>query len=311
MKVVISEFIDEAALDQFDADTHIVYNPALQTNLAAFHSALADADALIVRNRTQVNAAALAVAPRLKVIGRLGVGLDNIDLEVCAARGIVVHPATGANALPVAEYVIASMLILLRNSFSANAAMLRGEWPRNALMGAEAAGRTMGLVGFGGIARDVAARARAMGMAIAAYDPHLPSDSPAWTGVLRCSLNELLVQSDVLSLHLPYTPETRRIIGAEQLRRTKRGAIVINTARGGVLDEEALAQTLREGHLSGAALDVFETEPLTREAAVRFEGLPNIILTPHIAGLTHEANTRVSAITVQNVIRELSARGST
>ncbi|NDW01744.1 hydroxyacid dehydrogenase [Salipiger sp. PrR002] len=305
MKVVISEFIDEQALGNFGSELRVDYDPAYVDTPASLRAALADAEALIVRNRTQVDVALLEAAPRLRVIGRLGVGLDNIDLGACRDRGIALHPATGANALPVAEYVIASMLVLLRGAYFSNAEMIRGDWPRGALMGGEASGRIIGLVGYGGIARGVAARARALGMTVAAFDPHIPAEDPAWAETRRCTLEELLGLSDVLSLHVPYAPETRGLIGADAIAKMKPGAIIINTARGGILDEDALIEALRDGRLGGAALDVFEVEPLTAEAGKRFDGIGNIILTPHIAGLTHEANTRVSEVTVRNVLREL------
>ncbi|SDE82694.1 (S)-sulfolactate dehydrogenase [Salipiger thiooxidans] len=306
MRVVVSEFIDEAALAKFGPEIAVTYDPGLVDDREALLAALPGAQALIVRNRTQVDAAVLEAAPGLRVIGRLGVGLDNIDLGACAARGVVVHPATGANTLSVAEYVISVTLSLLRGVHGANAAMIAGSWPRNALIGAEVSGRVMGLVGYGGIARAVAERARAMGMQIAAFDPYLPDTDPAWQDVRRCDLGTLLASADVISLHVPLTPETRGLVGPEAIASMKPGAVVINTARGGIVDEAALAEGLRSGRLGGAALDVFETEPLTAEAAERFAGLENLVLTPHVAGVTQEANVRVSAITVENVLRELA-----
>lgn len=307
MKVVISEFIDESALKLFAPGIDIAYDPTLVDDRAKLFQALAGAEALIVRNRTQVDQAVLDAAPALRVVGRLGVGLDNIDLVACKARGVTVHPATGANTLAVAEYVMASALVLLRGAYGANAAMIRGDWPRNTLMGGEASGRVMGLVGYGAIAREVARRAEALGMRIAAFDPYLSADDPAWSNVQRCSLEELLGLADVVSLHVPLTDATRGLIGAKSIAAMKPGAIIINTARGGTVDENALVLALREGKLGGAALDVFETEPLTAEAGAKFVGLPNLILTPHIAGLTNEANGRVSAITVKKVMQALEA----
>lgn len=305
MKVVVSEFMDDSALTLFGADYDVINNPALVDDRAGLLAALGDADALIVRNRTQVDADLLAAAPLLRVVGRLGVGLDNIDLDACAARDISVRPATGANTLSVAEYVISVTLSLLRGAYGANSAMLAGDWPRNRLIGAEASGRVMGLVGFGGIARAVAERARALGMRIAAHDPHLPEGS-VWDDVQRCTLEELLATADVLSLHVPLTEATREMIDARALSRMRPGAIVINTARGGIVDEAALAEALGRGALGGAALDVFATEPLSAAAARVFDGVPNLILTPHIAGVTQEGNTRVSDVTVKNVMEELA-----
>jgi len=305
MRVVVTEFMDEAALDAFGTDIAVTHDPGLVDDRPRLLEALAEADGLIVRNRTQVDAGLLGAAPRLRVVGRLGVGLDNIDMAACAARGVAVCPATGANTLSVAEYVIGAALTLVRGAFSANAAMIAGDWPRTALIGGELSGRVMGLWGYGAIARAVAARARAMGMEIAAHDPFLTDDDPAWEGVSRCTGPELLARSDVLSLHVPLTDGTRGLIGAEALAAMKPGAVLINTARGGIVDEPALAAALKAGRPGGAALDVFATEPLTAEAGAVFAGVPNLILTPHIAGVTGEANVRVSAVTVANVKREL------
>lgn len=306
MKVVVSEFMDEAALTAFGPEVQVTYDPTLVDNREALLAALSGAEALIVRNRTQVDRGVLKAAPELRVVGRLGVGLDNIDLAACKEHSVVVHPATGANTLSVAEYVISTSLSLLRGAYGSNEAMLRGEWPRNALIGGEAAGRTMGLVGYGGIARAVADRARSLGMQIAAFDPFLSADDPAWNNARRCSIDELLGLADVVSLHVPLTDQTRALIDADAIAQMKPGAIVINTARGGVVDEAALANAVREGHLGGAALDVFETEPLSADAAAVFKGLSNVILTPHIAGVTDEGNIRVSSVTVENVKKELA-----
>lgn len=306
MQVVISEFMDEAALAGFAPDTGVTYRPDLVEDRAALLDLVAGADALIVRNRTRVDAELLGAGRRLRAIGRLGVGLDNIDLPRCRARGVAVLPATGANAVAVAEYVIAATLLLLRGAYGAADAMRGGGWPRRALIGGEASGRTMGLLGLGRIARAVAARARALGMAVAAHDPGLSADDPVWAGVTRCATAAtLLKRSDVLSLHVPLTPRTRSMLDRAALALLPPGAIVVNTARGGIVDEAALARALRAGALGGAALDVFAQEPLDRDRGALFEGIDNLILTPHIAGITHEADRRVSAATVANVRRAL------
>lgn len=301
MRVIISEFMDEDALSGFAPGTRVTYDPALVEDRPRLLSLLADADALIVRNRTRVDAEMLAAAPRLRAVGRLGVGLDTIDLQTCAARGIVVLPAAGANTLSVAEYVITAALMLRRGAFGSTAAMLAGAWPRTALMGAEISGATLGLLGYGRIAWAVADRARALGMHIAAHDPMLPGGDPAWQGAERLSLPDLLARTDILSVHVPLTPGTRGMLDGDALAAMKPGAILINTARGGIVDEPALAQALRTGALGGAALDVFATEPLTADAAQVFADTPDLILTPHIAGVTQEANIRVSTLTVAQV----------
>lgn len=304
--IVISEFMDQAAVDVTSARYDVLYEPTLVDNSAELTTAISGARALVVRNRTQVNAGLLESAPRLKVVGRLGVGLDNIDVVACKARGVTVCPAIGANDDAVAEWVIGTTMLLLRGAYGSLDAMLRGAWPRNQLIGHEIGGKSMGLVGYGGIARRTATLASALGMDIVAYDPHLPADDPSWRGVKRVQeLPDLLEDCDVVSLHVPLTEDTRHLIGAEALAAMKQHAVLVNAARGGVVDEAALADTLRAGKLGGAALDVFEEEPLTQKGAEKFAGLTNLILTPHIAGVTDESNTRVSHMTMENVRRVL------
>jgi (S)-sulfolactate dehydrogenase len=308
-EIVVSEFMDEAAVDGLRREFRVSYDPTLVDRPAELEQLAARARALIVRNRTQVRGPLLAAARRLEAVGRLGVGLDNIDVAACEARGIAVLPATGANETTVAEYVIAATLVLLRGVYGATQTMLDGRWPRQELVGREASGRLMGLVGFGGIAREVARRAKALGMRVAAFDPHLPAGDAAWCEVERHDdLRALLAAADVLSLHVPLTAETRDLIGAAALAAMRPDAVLINTARGGVVDEAALAEALCGGRLAGAALDVFADEPLSRDAARVFAGCPNLVLTPHVAGVTIESNTRVSMVTVENVRRVLARR---
>ena len=304
--VVVSEFMNEAALAPLRAEYEVLFDPELVDERSALLTAMADAEAIIVRNRTQVDEELLAAAPRLRVVGRLGVGLDNIDMAACQRRGIAVHPATGANSRAVAEYVIASVMMLFRGAYQARDRMVDGAWPREALQGRETSGKTLGLVGLGGIARLVAERATAFGMTVAAFDPFLSADDPAWTGVTRVdNLADLLARSDAISLHVPLTDSTRHLINAESLGTMRSDAIIVNTSRGGVVDEAALAAAIRNGHIAGAALDVFETEPLTATAAEMFADLDNVVLTPHIAGLTTESNQRVNDATVENVKKTL------
>jgi len=309
-KVVISEFMDEAAIAAELAGLDVQYDPGLVDRPGDLAAAVAQADALIVRNRTQVRGPLLDAARDLKVVGRLGVGLDNIDVPACRARGIAVYPATGANDGAVAEYVVATALLLLRGAYGATARVAAGTWPRNALMGREIAGKRLGLVGFGSIARETARRAAALGMTVAAHDPFVAAGDPAWNPaygpVQSQALDALIAQSDVLSLHVPLTDQTRGLIDAAVLARMPKGAILINAARGGVVDEAAVAQALRSSHLGGAALDVFDREPLDAAAGAVFADVPNLVLTPHIAGVTQESNVRVSAVTAQAVRRHLT-----
>ncbi len=306
--IVITEFMDDAAVEALRARYEVHHDPDLFAKPDELARLVADVPALIVRNQTQVRGAVLDAAKNLKVVGRLGVGLDNIDMAACAARHIKVFPATGANSLSVVEYVIGTAMTLLRGAYFANAAMLAGTFPKTQLIGREIAGKRMGLVGFGAIARDVAHHARALGMTIAAYDPYVAADDPAWNQVERLELDGVLSGSDVVSLHLPLTDETRGVIGQAAFARMKPDAILINAARGGVMDEAALVAALKEGRLGGAALDVFAQEPLGKDAAQLFAGTPNLILTPHIAGNTVESNGRVSGLVAERVMAALEGR---
>lgn len=307
--IVISEFMDKNAVDNTATKYDVLYDAELVDNQDELKRQLSSAEALVVRNRTQVNKELLDAAPGLKVVGRLGVGLDNIDLKECEKRGITVCPATGANDAAVAEWVICSAMMLFRGAFLSKDKMLAGDWPREDSMGFEIAGKTLGLIGFGGIARETASRARDLGMKVVAFDPYLDENDSIWKTVIRCpELKELFGQVDVVSLHVPLTETTKHLVDAEAIATMKKGAMVINAARGGVVDEAALASALKDGKLGGAALDVFENEPLTKEGAVHLAGIDNLILTPHIAGVTIESNVRVSGVTMDNVCRVLEEK---
>ncbi|MDR4305397.1 hydroxyacid dehydrogenase [Chelatococcus sambhunathii] len=305
-KIVISEFMDEDAIRDGLAGFDVLYDPDLVDQPERLAAEVAGAEALIVRNRTQARGALLEAAKNLKCIGRLGVGLDNIDVAACKARDIAVFPATGANDVAVAEYVIGTAMVLLRAAYSATPAMTGGAWPRNALSGGrEIFGKTLGLIGFGSIARETARRAAALGMAVVAHDPFVDPSDPAWSGVERLEVESVLARADVVSLHVPLTDETRGMISADALLRMKPDAILVNAARGGIVDEAAVAAALKEGKLGGAALDVFDAEPLTADAAAVFKDVPNLILTPHVAGVTAESNVRVSGVTARSVAAHL------
>jgi len=216
-EIVISEFMDEAAIREAFAGRDVLYDPQLVDDAARLLDAVRDARALIVRNRTQVRGSLLDAAVKLEVVGRLGVGLDNIDVAACAARGVAVYPASGANDLAVAEYVITAALVLLRRAWFATGRVTAGEWPRTALMGREIAGKRLGLIGYGSIARVTAGMARGLGMSVAACDPLLPADHPAWATAERQTLPDLLRGSDVVSLHVPLTEMTRNMLDAGAL----------------------------------------------------------------------------------------------
>ena len=308
MRIVICEFMDEAAVASLAARFDTTYDATLVDRPAELAALMANATAIIVRNKTQVDAKLLAAAPRLKVIGRLGVGLDNIDQPACAARGIAVIPATGANALAVAEYVIGTAMVLLRGVYFGTDMVAAGKWPRAALSdGCEMAGKTLGIVGFGGIGRLTGRLARALGMNTIGFDAQLPADLGVWHEEQtrpQSSLDTLVAAADVVTLHVPLTPQTRNLVDAGRLARFKPGSILINTARGGVVDEPALAAALRSGRLGGAALDVFDQEPLP--AGSPLADCPNLILTPHVAGVTRESNVRVSTLIADKVAAALT-----
>jgi (S)-sulfolactate dehydrogenase len=309
-KIVITEFMTQEAVDGLARDFDVIYEPDLFERPGDLAELVEDAEGLIVRNQTQVTAALLDVAPRLKVIGRLGVGLDNLDMAACEARKIPVFPATGANDASVAEYVIGAAFHLVRRVFTATPRILDGEWPRRDFFSEELQGRCLGLVGFGSIARMVAKKASGLDLDILAFDPHIPADDAAWHSVTRIAdLADLMRRSDIVSLHVPRLPSTENLIDSAAIARMKPGAILINAARGGIVDEEALADALKKGQLGGAALDVLAVEPPTEETVAKYQGLDNLILTPHIAGPTVQSDIRVSGVTAENVRRVLSSRG--
>ena len=311
-RIVITEFMDERAVAQLAAAHDVLYDAKLVDDTPRLLAEAATADAVVVRNRTQVRGDLLAGLTRCRIVGRLGVGLDNIDVAACAARGMKVIPATGANALSVAEYVVGTAMLLLRGGYRSSAAVAQGQWPRNVLSnGREAGGKTLGLIGYGSIGQLTARLALALGMRVIAHDPLMALDDPAFatggvsgvSGVNRVSLDVLLADSDVVSLHVPLVDGTRGLFDAARIATMKRGAVLINTARGDVVDELALAVALKAGHLGGAAIDVFGSEPLP--VSPHFQDCPNLLLTPHIAGVTAEANERVSFLIADKLLEAL------
>ena len=304
--IIITEFMDDDAIASLKSKWVVFYDPLLHKTPDTLQRELVSARALIIRNQTQITTDMLKMAPRLTTIGRLGVGLDNIDLNACEERGISVIPAIGANSKAVSEYVITSALMLLRGAFLSTGDVLSGLWPRTQLIGAELCGKTMGLIGLGSVARQVAHDAMSLGMKTIAFDPFIGDSDAAWKVTEKASFNDILRHADVLSCHVPLTEGTRHLIGEEALAIMKPSAIVINTARGGIVDETALVAALKSGRLSGAALDVFETEPLSAQSGEKFKDIKNLILTPHIAGVTKEANVRVSNLIADKVAQALA-----
>ena len=268
---------------------------------AALARALDDVDAVIVRSSTTITREALATSSRLRVIGRAGVGVDNIDVDAATERGIAVFNAPSGNTISAAELTMALLLAAVRNVAAADRSMRRGEWDRKSFKGAELHGKTLGLVGAGRIGGEVAKRARAFGMRVVAYDPFLQEDRARQLGVEPAPLEDVLRVADVISLHVPLTDNTANLLDAQRLALMKPGAIIVNAARGGVLDEDALVQALRQGRLGGAALDVFADEPLPSDHPLR--SLESVILTPHLGAATEEAQHNV-AIEAAEAVRD-------
>lgn len=305
--IVVTEMLAPPGPELLEASGRPVkLDPTLWRDPARLHLLLGEAEALIVRNQTRVTAELLEAAPRLRVVGRLGAGLDNIDLEAARARGITVTSARNANAIAVAEYVLAAMLHIARNLAAADASVRAGKWDRVQFGGTELWGRTLGLVGVGEIGRRVAKRAQSFGMTVIGYDPLVgPYDfAPAEQEITLVPLDELLARADVVSLHVPLLPATRHLINAERLSQMRPHAVLINTSRGGIVDEVALLDALTGGHLYRAVLDVSEFEPLPAESPLR--SCEAVILTPHVAGLTAEAQERTSRLVISDVLRVLS-----
>ena len=300
-EIVISEFMDMEAINYLKKDFDVLYDPNLVDDNELLIRNIKDAKALIVRNRTQVFGELLNSASMLSCIGRLGVGLDNIDLVECEKRDIKVFPAIGANNRSVAEYVITSAMILLRRAYFSKSEMINGFWPRPECSGREINGKVLGLIGFGQIARETAKLAIDLGLKVIAYDPFLQFESNVWVNVEKLDLDSVLKRSDIVSLHIPLNEQTKHLISGTRLKLMQSSGILINAARGGVVDENALVEALLKGELAGAAIDVFESEPLSDTNASKFKNIDNLLITPHIAGLTSESNTRVSFLTAQTV----------
>ncbi|GIW31663.1 MAG: hypothetical protein KatS3mg071_1837 [Meiothermus sp.] len=304
--IVVCEFITPSGLQRLQqSGLEVHYDPHLWKDREALKARLAGATALIVRNQTQVNAELLAAAPRLRVVGRLGVGLDNINQPDLKAAGVQLYFARGINANGVAEYVMAAMLHLARNIAGAAAHVAEGGWNRTAFGGFELLGKTLGLVGLGEVGLRVARRARAFGMRVVASDPmRLPWESAVEDlGIELLSTPEVLRRAQFLSLHAPLTPETKELIRAETLATMPRGSFLINTARGELVHQADLVAALRSGHLAGAVLDVVDPEPLPPEHLLR--GVENLWITPHVAGLTAEAQEAVGLRVAEGVLNIL------
>ena len=265
---------------------------------AALLSALADVDAVLIRSATLVDAEALAAAPRLKVVARAGIGLDNVDVPAATARGVMVVNAPQSNVISAAEQAVALLLACARNIAPANAELKSGKWARSKWTGVEVADKTVGVVGLGRIGVLFAQRMSAFGTRLIAYDPYLSTARAAQIGVKLVSLEELLRESDFISIHLPKTPETVGLIGKEQLALCKPGVRIINAARGGLVDEQALADALASGQVAGAGIDVFATEPCTDSPLFAFD---SVVVSPHLGASTLEAQDKAGIAVARSV----------
>ncbi len=289
MKIVLAEKVSPATLAVFAAEPgwEVLTHDQLPDGLPA---ALADADALVVRSAVQADDALMAHAPNLRVIGRAGVGVDNIDADAATRRGIVVMNTPGANAVAVAELTIGLMLALARKLPAANATMHAGKWEKKSLQGMERRGKTLGILGLGRIGLEVAKRARGFGLDIIGSDPFVSAAVAREAGIKLVSLDELFAGADYLTLHVGLTPQTTGVVNAKTIAAMKKGVRIVNCARGELIDDLALVDALKSGKVAGAALDVFTVEP-PKESP--YFGLDNVILTPHIAGSTGEAQEAV------------------
>ena len=298
MRVLVTETLSEQGLDLLRKDFQV----DVRTELAAgdLAGAVAAYDAVIIRSATQVTAEVLAAATNLKVVARAGIGLDNVDVDEATRRGVMVVNAPQSNVISAAEQTLALLLAQARNIPQAHADLIEGRWERSKWEGVELAGKTIGLVGLGRVGSLVATRAAAFGMRVIAFDPYVSTERAKEMGVeIMPTLEAVLVQSDFISVHLPRTPETEGLLGDKELRMIKPGARLVNTARGGIVDEAALAKVLEDGHLGGAALDVFAVEPTTESPLF---GLPNVVATPHLGASTREAQDK-AGITVAEMVR--------
>ena len=304
--ILITEFMDESAVDLLKRKYNVYYDSSLAEDSNSLVKLLNKMKALIVRNKTLVTKELIENAPNLTCVGRLGVGLDNIDLNACEEQNITVYPALGANSHSVAEYVICASMLLLRKAYFKKNEMIAGNWPRQESSGSEVYGKTLGLIGFGDIAQKTRDLAQGLGIKTVAYDPYLDKDSNLWKETKNLLLDNLLSISDIISLHIPLNKETKNLIDEKKLRLIKNSSVIINAARGGIIDEISLAKLLKENKIGGAALDVFNEEPINKENAKKFAGLDNLILTQHIGGVTKESNERVSKMIAKKIDIHLS-----
>jgi D-3-phosphoglycerate dehydrogenase len=289
MLIVVADDLPKTAIDLLRAEGWTVDARSGRTPEQLIAD-LADAEALMVRSATKVTAEIIAGAPKLRAIARAGTGVDNVNVEAASARGIVVMNAPGANSISVAELAMAQLLSLARKLPAADASMKQGKWDKKSFLGEEVRGKVLGLAGLGRIGQEVARRAQAFEMSVIAHDPFIAAQVAEGLGIELVSLDELCARADYLSLHMPATPQTRHTFNAERLAKCKKGLKLINTARGELIDEPALVEAIKSGHIGGAALDVFTAEPTTDHT---LQQLPQVVASPHIAASTREGQELV------------------
>ncbi len=305
-RVVATDRVSKKGLAPLRDDDRFLVVRVKSSSDPIFSEELSTASGLIVRSATKVDAAVLDRAPDLKIVGRAGVGVDNIDVAAASERGVAVVNAPGGNTVSAAELTMALLLAVARRVTDADRSIREGKWERSELRGVELRGRTLGIIGVGRIGWEVAQRCRAFGMDVIAYDPYLPASRLEDMRAILVPLDQLLERADVISLHVPLTDETQGLIDEAAMARMKKGVFILNASRGGVVDEAALARALIEGRIGGAGLDVFETEPLHPSSPLL--SAPNLVLTPHLGASTKEAQLQV-AIEVARSIRAALAYG--
>ena len=302
MKILITEFINKNSLEDLNNNFEIKFDEKLWEKEEELLEIIKDYDGLIVRNKTQVNKKILSNAKNLKFIGRLGVGLDNIDTEFCKSKNIHVQPATGMNADSVAEYVISSSMFLIKKIPMFHNGTVKGNWPRTKIKSAEINEKCIGIVGFGTIGRKVADYSLKNGLNVLAYDPYIKKLDDNEKNYKLSSLENVFKDADIISLHLPLTEDTKNLINKSSFSKMQKQPIIINTSRGSVVNENDLIDAYDQNLISGFALDVFENEPIKKDLYERITSEMNCILTPHISGVTTESNIRVSNFIVKKAI---------
>ena len=293
-KILITEFIDSQSLQNINKKFDVIYKKDAWQNKDFLEKEIQKFDGVIVRNKTSLDKNILINASNLKFIGRLGVGLDNIDTEYCKKNNIIVQPATGMNSDSVAEYVVNSSLTLLKKSQIINEQTLQGKWPRTSIVTKELKGKTLGLIGFGDISKKVLKLINVFDVACIAYDPFINSKQMEVDNIKKVSFDEILNLADIISIHVPLNNETKYLFDRQAFIKMKKQPIIINSSRGGIINEKDLIDAYRNKYISGFALDVFENEPINETFYKKISNDMNCILTPHIAGVTEESNVRVS-----------------